>query len=125
MAGRALDDRPRWTEHHPDQALPLDRVLQVGADSAVVAAHRQAIGGESVTCDLVRGAQRIFELRIRPLRMLGADAADGTVTVALDVTDARAAGETAAPAEAGEPRRRHPRQREPRADGPRGRLGGA
>ncbi|MCP4872766.1 MAG: response regulator [Proteobacteria bacterium] len=69
--------------------LPLHGVLGVAPQSELLVVHQRALGGDVGTLDLAR-EERTWEVHISPV--LGPDGAsiDGTVAVALDVTETRA-----------------------------------
>ena len=69
--------------------IPLHGILGLAPDSELLEVHRRALGGEVGTLDLAR-EDRTWEVHVSP--MLGPDGVtiDGTVAVALDVTETRA-----------------------------------
>ena len=75
---------------HPETLIGktlFDYLQTTNPDDPTIAAHRRAVDGVSVLFETV-WMQRIFRIRVEPLR-LGNDHVEGTIAVALDITEHR------------------------------------
>ena len=75
---------------HPEVLIGktlFDYLQTTNADDPTIAAHRRALDGESVSYETV-WKERMFQIRVEPLRR-SSHHAEGTIAVALDITEQR------------------------------------